>query len=87
MSVNNLEENLFITSWLRQNDPMHRKWHTSGRDQGNNAWKWEGDKTDFTMINELWLPTDIKSPEYWKVSTYRHAAYKLVIIKNEFNYV
>src|SRR5687767_4077155 len=38
LSVNSIDEHHFIASWLRNNDPQHRKWHTSGRDHGNNAW-------------------------------------------------
>lgn len=78
ISVNTLEEHLFITNWLRNNDPLHRKWHTSGRDTGNNAWKWDADRSDFTMINDLWLPYDENSVHRfdWALTTGKHAAYK-----------
>ena len=85
VSVNNLEEHLFITNWLRNNDPLHRVWHTSGRDQGNNAWRWDADRTEFTVINDLWLPIDVQSPNSWKQSNWKNAAYKYVQIDMSLN--
>lgn len=78
ISVNTLEEHQFVTNWLRHNDPLHRKWLTSGRDQGNNAWKWDSDRTDFTMINDLWIRDNDNSVHRfdWTLNTGKHAAYK-----------
>ena len=78
ISVNTLEEHQFVTNWLRNNDPLHRKWLTSGRDTGNNAWKWDSDRTDFTMISDLWLPYDENSVNRfdWTLTGGKHAAYK-----------
>ncbi|CAG2107336.1 unnamed protein product [Medioppia subpectinata] len=77
ISVNTLDEHLFVTNWLRNNDPLHRKWHTSGRDTGNNNWKWDSDRSDFTMISDLWLPFNENSVNRfdWTLNTGKHSAY------------
>lgn len=55
VSVNTLDEHTFISHWLRDNDPQHLLWYTSGRDIGNNVWRWDGDKKFFTNIQDFWL--------------------------------
>ncbi len=79
ISVNTLEEHLFVANWLRNNDPIHRKWYTSGRDSGTNSWRWDSDRSEFTMISDLWLPIDENTlRQDWTLSSGKHAAYKSV---------
>lgn len=62
VSVNSYEEHLFISHWLRDHDPQHLLWYTSGRDTGNNVWRWEGDKKFFTNIQDFWLKQEYLNP-------------------------
>lgn len=55
VSVNTYDEFMFISSYLREKDPQHLIWYTSGRDQGGNSWRWDGDRTLFINIPDLWL--------------------------------
>uniref|UniRef100_A0A4Q8K403 U67-Liphistoxin-Lsp1a_1 n=1 Tax=Liphistius sp. SGP-2016 TaxID=1905180 RepID=A0A4Q8K403_9ARAC len=48
VAINTLEENNFIIGWLRENDPQHRRWYTSGRDDGDNVWIWDTDGSLFS---------------------------------------
>ena len=55
MSINSLDEHIFLAHWLKNNDPQHLPWFTSGRDQGNNQWRWDGDRSGFVNIPDLWI--------------------------------
>lgn len=68
VSVNTYEEHRFIIQWLREHDPQHRRWFTSGFESGDNLWSWEGDGTQFSNIEDLWLP---RQEDYvWKYTSY-----------------
>ncbi|KFM59795.1 Contactin, partial [Stegodyphus mimosarum] len=56
VGVNTLEEHNFIVGWLRENDPQHRRWFTSGRDDGDNVWIWDSDNSLFSDVDALFLP-------------------------------
>lgn len=71
VSVNNLEEHNFIVNWLRENDPQHRRWYTSGRDDGDNVWLWDSDNTMFTDIDALFLP--FKDESYARYAAYNYS--------------
>ncbi|XP_076362349.1 contactin isoform X1 [Tachypleus tridentatus] len=60
VSVNTIEEHSYIVNYLSLNDPQHRRWFTSGQDEGNNVWVWDGDQTQFTNVDALWLPDQEK---------------------------
>lgn len=58
VSVNSWDEFYFIATYLREHDPQHLTWYTSGRDHGGNLWKWDGDRSPFVNIPDLWLRYD-----------------------------
>ncbi|KAI1278064.1 Contactin [Halotydeus destructor] len=72
ISVNSYDEHVFIAQWLRENDPQHLIWFTSGRDRGGNNWGWDGDKTSFTNIIDLWVhfPSAQEVSQGWKFAAY-----------------
>ncbi|UYV67456.1 CNTN3 [Cordylochernes scorpioides] len=57
VSVASYEKLQFVTTWLRENDPQHRRWYTSGRDDGENIWTWDSMGSHFSNIENLWLPS------------------------------
>ncbi|XP_055933759.1 contactin-like isoform X2 [Argiope bruennichi] len=76
VAVNTLDEHNFIIGWLRQNDPQHRRWYTSGRDDGDNVWIWDSDGSLFTDIDALFLP--LQNTSYLRFAAYNYSdlAYK-----------
>ncbi|CAN7974735.1 unnamed protein product, partial [Ixodes persulcatus] len=68
VSVNTFEEHRFVVEWLREHDPQHRRWFTSGFESGENVWTWEGDNTQFSNIDSLWLPQ--QDGYLWKYVSY-----------------
>lgn len=62
VSVNYLDEHLFIAHYLRDNDPQHLQWWTSAREEGPNNWKWDGDRSSVSNIPDLWLRMDTFHP-------------------------
>lgn len=76
MSVNSYEEHLFISQFLKENDPQHLKWFTSGRDVGQNTWKWDGDRSPFTNIIDLWTMFPVMTIGHGSAGAWKHAAYK-----------
>lgn len=55
-SVNSMEENSFITTYLQKNDPSHRIWYISGRQAGPGNWKNDGDGTAMVNLDSAFLP-------------------------------
>ncbi|RWS28663.1 contactin-like protein [Leptotrombidium deliense] len=76
VSVNSVDEHFFIISWLKENDPQHLKWLTSGNEQANNIWKWQGDKTNFPNIPNLWLTYDYRINTFLKFAAYNFSLYE-----------
>ncbi|XP_037271064.2 contactin [Rhipicephalus microplus] len=68
ISVNTFEEHRFVVDWLREHDPQHRRWFTSGFESGDNVWTWEGDNAQFSNIDNLWLPQ--QDGYLWKYVSY-----------------
>lgn len=68
ISVNTFEEHRFVVDWLREHDPQHRRWFTSGFESGDNVWTWEGDNAQFSNIENLWLPQ--QDVHLWKYVSY-----------------
>ncbi|XP_077497058.1 contactin [Amblyomma americanum] len=68
ISVNTFEEHRFVVDWLREHDPQHRRWFTSGFESGDNLWTWEGDNAQFSNIDNLWLPH--QDVQLWKFASY-----------------
>ncbi|XP_023243533.1 contactin-like [Centruroides sculpturatus] len=56
VSVNSFMEHEFISSWLKEHDPQHYRWYTSGISDDDNSWIWEGDNTKFSNIDLLLNP-------------------------------
>ncbi|GFS41753.1 contactin [Trichonephila inaurata madagascariensis] len=76
VAANTLEEHYFIIGWLRENDPQHRRWYTSGRDDGDNVWVWDSDNSLFTDTDALFLP--MQNTSYLRFAAYNYSdlAYK-----------
>ena len=55
-SVNSMEENSFITTHLQNNDPSHRIWYISGRQQSPGNWVNDGDGTTMINLDVAFLP-------------------------------
>lgn len=55
-SVNSLEEHSFITTYLNKNDPSHRIWYISGRQQSPGVWINDGDSTTMMNLDSAFLP-------------------------------
>jgi hypothetical protein len=55
-SVNTLEEHSFITTYLNKNDPSHRIWYISGRQQSPGVWINDGDGTTMMNLDTAFLP-------------------------------
>ncbi|KAG8191909.1 hypothetical protein JTE90_019843 [Oedothorax gibbosus] len=76
VAVNTLEEHYFISNWLRENDPQHRRWFTSGRDDGDNVWVWDSDNSLFSDTDALFLPLQNNSYLRYAAYNYSELAYK-----------
>lgn len=72
ISVNSFEEHRFVVDWLREHDPQHRRWFTSGFESGDNVWTWEGDNAQFSNIENLWLPQ--QDIHLWKYVSYNFSS-------------
>lgn len=55
-SVNSLEEHSFITTYLNKQDPSHRIWYISGRQQSPGVWVNDGDGTTMMNLDTAFLP-------------------------------
>ena len=75
VSVNYLDEHLFIAHYLRDNDPQHLQWWTSAREEGPNNWKWDGDRSSVSNIPDLWLRTDLPFSGMGSSSPYPTSSY------------
>ncbi|XP_015912441.1 contactin [Parasteatoda tepidariorum] len=71
VAVNTLEEHSFIRSWLRENDPQHRRWFTSGRDDGDNVWIWDNGGSLFSDIDSLFLP--MQNASFLRFAAYNYS--------------
>ncbi|XP_054721680.1 contactin-like [Uloborus diversus] len=71
VAVNNLDEHNFIIKWLRENDPQHRQWWTSGRDDGDNNWIWDSDNTLFSDTESMFLP--MQNTSYFRYAAYNYS--------------
>ena len=58
VSIDSLEEHGFIIYQLLWQDPQHRKWYTSIRQQGPNYWVNDGDGTPLVNMENAFLATD-----------------------------
>ncbi|RWS07231.1 contactin-like protein, partial [Dinothrombium tinctorium] len=76
VSINSYDEHLFVVSWLKENDPQHLKWLTSGNEQANNVWRWQGDRTSFPNIANFWLPNDPRLSNLLKYAAYNFSQYE-----------
>lgn len=72
LSIDSMEEHSFILDWLRENDPQHRTWYTSGVDVGNNQWRWQTNDRPFIGLESAWLPENA-------YLNYRFAAYNFSV--------
>ena len=55
-SLNSMEENSFITTYLQNNDPSHRIWYIGGRQTSPSNWKNDGDGTAMMNLDTAFLP-------------------------------
>ena len=55
-SVNSMEEHSFIVTYLQKNDPSHRIWYISGRQQSPGIWVNDGDSTTMMNMESAFLP-------------------------------
>ena len=55
-SINSIEEHSFITTYLARNDPSHRIWYVSGRQQSPSIWVNDGDGTTMMNLDAAFLP-------------------------------
>lgn len=55
-SINSMEEHSFIITYLQKNDPSHRIWYTSGRQQSAGIWVNDGDSTTMMNMESAFLP-------------------------------
>lgn len=74
LSINTMEEHSFITDWLRQYDPQHKTWYTSGIDTGVNVWRWEGDDTLISNLDQAFLPGQELDVDN-KIAAYNYSEY------------
>uniref|UniRef100_T1IMV2 Contactin n=1 Tax=Strigamia maritima TaxID=126957 RepID=T1IMV2_STRMM len=74
LSVNTMEEHSFIIDWLHQNDPQHKTWYTGGVDTGMNSWKWTGDDTLISNLDQAFLPGQELEVER-KIIAYNYSTY------------
>lgn len=56
VSVNTMDEHSFILEWLKANDPQHKTWYTSGVDTATNLWRWQGDNTFVSNLDQAFIP-------------------------------
>ncbi|KAG9511106.1 Contactin, partial [Fragariocoptes setiger] len=85
VSVNNFEENAFLSDWLQQNDPYKRLWLTGASNEGQNVWGWAGDYSNFINTNDLWLPFDLNTIDRYQ--THGGAAYAYHVPSNSWGLV
>ncbi|XP_050730835.1 contactin-like isoform X1 [Eriocheir sinensis] len=63
VSVSNKGEHGFLTRYLHENDPLQRKWYTSGFQKTPGFWENQGDGTSFQDMMEALLPDQASSPQ------------------------
>ena len=56
LSINSMDEHRFIVHELSWQDPQHRKWYTSGKQQSPNYWINEADGSSFNDLSAIFLP-------------------------------
>ena len=54
-SVDTFEEHRFITDYLNKNDPQHRRWYISTRQENQNQWINQGDLTPMLNLQDFFL--------------------------------
>lgn len=62
-SLNSMEENSFLTTYLQSNDPSHRIWYISGRQVNPGNWKNDGDGTTMINLDSAFLPNQDTSAD------------------------
>lgn len=62
MSVDSLDEHTFIMQQLNWQDPQHRRWYTSGRQQSANYWVNDGDNSQLSNMDAAFFPDYDNSP-------------------------
>ncbi|GAB6020063.1 hypothetical protein CHUAL_002802 [Chamberlinius hualienensis] len=80
LSVDTMEEHGFILKWLRENDPQHRTWYSSGVDVGNGVWRWQGNDSPFVGMEQAWLPQQ-------QLNNFRYVAYNYSELANRWGYL
>ena len=57
-SISSLEEHRFITAHLNRIDPQHRRWYLSTRQEDQNKWVNQGDRTQMLNLNPYFLASN-----------------------------
>uniref|UniRef100_A0A1B6CPI8 Contactin n=1 Tax=Clastoptera arizonana TaxID=38151 RepID=A0A1B6CPI8_9HEMI len=71
VSINSLEEHGFLVYQLLWQDPQHRRWYTSAREQSPGYWINEGDGSNLGELDQAFLPeTDSSLTKEYLVYSY-----------------
>ncbi|XP_065349505.1 contactin [Cloeon dipterum] len=62
VSVDTLDEHTFVMQQLQWQDPQHRTWYTSGRQQSPGYWVNEGDNSQLTNMDAAFFPDYDNTP-------------------------
>ena len=57
-SISSLEEHRFVTAHLNRIDPQHRRWYLSTRQEDQNKWVNQGDRTQMLNLNPYFLASN-----------------------------
>jgi len=57
-SVDSFEEHRFISDYLNKNDPQHRRWYISTRQENKNQWINQGDGTQMLNLDKFFHPAN-----------------------------
>lgn len=62
MSVSSKEEHGWLTRYLHESDPLHRKWYTGAGQTTPGNWQNDADGTSFVDMMEAILPDQFSTP-------------------------
>lgn len=62
VSVDSLEEHTFLMQQLNWQDPQHRHWYTSARQQSAGYWTNDGDGTQLVNMDAAFFPDQDATP-------------------------
>ena len=66
VNINSLEEHGFIVQQLKWQDPQHRSWYTSIKQQSPDYWVNEGDNSQISNMDNAFLPPERGSSQFNK---------------------